>query len=61
MAPNTGIIIGRTNLPLVHEGDALVHLARFRDSDIASEAVDVFQSELDPVDMESISGTTPIV
>lgn len=61
IAPDTGIIIGRTNLPLVHEGDALVHLARFRDSDIASETVDMFQSELDPEGTESVSGVTPIV
>ena len=60
IAPNTGIIIGRTNLPLVHEGDALVHLARFRNTENASEAVDIFQSELDPAEMESPSGTTPI-
>lgn len=59
-APNTGIIIGRTNLPLVHEGDALVHLARFRNTENASEAVDMFQSELDPAEMENASGTTPI-
>ncbi len=61
VAPNTGIVIGRTNLPLVHEGDALIHLARFRDADTASEAVDNFQSELDPEDAESISGEEPIV
>ena len=61
MAPNTGIIIGRTNLPLVHEGDALVHLARFRNTGIASEVVDIFQSELDPIEIESVTGVTPIV
>jgi len=61
IAPNTGIIIGRTNLPLVHEGDALVHLARFRNTDTATEAVDQFQSELDPEENESVSGTDPIV
>ena len=61
IAPNTGIIIGRTNLPLVHEGDALVHLARFSNTGNASEAVDIFQSELDPSEMESTSGSTPIV
>jgi len=59
-APNTGIIIGRTNLPLVHEGDALVHLARFRDADMASETVDIFRSELDPAEMEGLSGAMPI-
>jgi len=61
VAPNTGIIIGRTNLPLVHEGDALLHLARFHHTGNASEAVDLFQSELDPVEMEGMSGTEPIV
>ncbi len=61
VSPNTGIIIGRTNLPLIHEGDALIHLARFRDTDVASEAVDLFQSELDPEEVESVSGTDPIV
>jgi len=61
IAPNTGIIIGRTNLPLVHEGDAMVHLARFHHTGNASDAVDQFQSELDPVEMEGISGTEPIV
>ena len=48
VAPNDGIIIGRTNLPLVYEGDALVHIARFRDTDSAAEAVGVFHSELEP-------------
>ena len=59
-APNTGIIIGRTNLPLVHEGDALIHLARFRNTENATEAVDVFQSELEPSETEGLSGATPI-
>lgn len=29
-APSAGIIIGRTYLPLVHEGEALFHIARYR-------------------------------
>lgn len=60
IAPNSGIIIGRTNLPLVHEGDAMIHLARFRDAQSATEAVDVFQSELDPLDGSGLSGDEPI-
>ena len=59
-APSTSIIIGRTNLPLVHEGDALVHLARFHNTENASESVETFQSELDPDISERLSGTTPI-
>ncbi|MBD3618859.1 MAG: succinylglutamate desuccinylase/aspartoacylase family protein [Chromatiales bacterium] len=29
LSPNSGIVIGRANLPLVNEGDALFHVARF--------------------------------
>jgi len=59
-APDNGIIFGRTNLPLVHEGDAMLHLARFRDNASISEAVDAFQSELDPVDGAGLSGEEPL-
>ena len=30
-APYSGIVIGKTNLPLVNEGEALYHIARFGD------------------------------
>ena len=33
-----GIVIGRTNLPLVHEGEALFHVACFPSADSAAEA-----------------------
>ncbi|MCG5540324.1 MULTISPECIES: succinylglutamate desuccinylase/aspartoacylase family protein [unclassified Halorhodospira] len=41
-----GIVIGRTNLPLVHEGDALFHVARVRHPARASEVVEEL-AELD--------------
>lgn len=28
-SPYTGIIIGRTNIPVIHEGEAMFHIARF--------------------------------
>jgi len=59
-APDNGIIIGRTNLPLVHEGDAMIHLARFRDNVSAGEAVDAFQFEHDPVEGAGLSSADPI-
>jgi len=59
-APDSGIIIGRTNLPLVHEGDAMIHLARFRDHVSAGEAVDAFQFEHDPVEGAGLSSADPI-
>ena len=48
-APVAGIVIGRVNLPLVTEGEALFHIARF-DTDAAAEAVERFQSLLEPED-----------
>lgn len=60
-SPNSGVIIGRTNLPLVHEGDAVIHLARLRQAESAAEAIDTFQSELDPGENEGLSGSDPIV
>lgn len=41
----SGIIIGRTNIPLVHEGDALFHVARFEQPKAAEAAVEQFQAE----------------
>lgn len=53
-ASASGLIIGRSTLPLVHEGEAIFHIARLderRDSDIA-QTLEHFQHEIDP-DMES--------
>lgn len=44
----SGIVIGRTNLPLVNEGEALFHLARFADSREVAAQVEVFQETLPP-------------
>ena len=45
-APFSGVVIGQLNLPLAHEGDALIHLARVPDADEAEEALDVYSSSL---------------
>lgn len=45
-APFTGVIIGQLNLPLAHEGDALLHLAKVPDPDEAGEALDEYTSSL---------------
>ena len=44
-AISNGIIIGRTNLPLVNEGEALFHVARFESTREAADAVDAFQAD----------------
>ena len=46
----TGIVIGRTNLPLVYEGDALFHVASLGAK--ATWQVDDFHDALEPSDDE---------
>lgn len=48
IAPGDGIIIGRTNLPLAHEGDALFNLASFNSVARAENVVEQFTSTHDP-------------
>jgi predicted deacylase len=48
VVPFNGIVIGRTNLPLVNEGDALYHIARFEDIQEIEAKVDDFQEEHEP-------------
>ena len=41
-----GVVIGRLNLPLVHEGDALFHIGTFEAPAEAKQAVDVMEAEM---------------
>lgn len=45
VAPHSGIVIGKTNLPLVNEGEALYHIARFEDIHEVEAKVDEFHEE----------------
>jgi len=47
-APFDGVLIGRTHLPLVHEGEALFHLARFEKNSAAAKQVEVLHESLAP-------------
>jgi predicted deacylase len=44
-ASYSGLVIGRTNLPLINEGDALFHVARFPEVREAAENVEAFTEE----------------
>ncbi len=44
-APGAGIVIGRINIPLINEGDALFHIAQFERTHRAAETVEAFQAE----------------
>jgi predicted deacylase len=52
-APFDGIVIGRSNLPLAHEGDALVHLASFTDVALAEDRVETF-AEVHDIDLSAV-------
>jgi predicted deacylase len=43
-----GIVIGRSRLPLVHEGEAIFHIAKFSQPSEAAESVENFQDAFDP-------------
>jgi len=60
-ATSPGVIIGRTLLPLVNAGDALVHIATMGRPGAAAAGVETFQAELDPDLAESESGEPPIL
>jgi predicted deacylase len=47
-SPFDGIVIGLSNLPLTHEGDALFNVAAFRSASEAEELVGVFEATHNP-------------
>ncbi|MFT6039698.1 MAG: putative deacylase [Candidatus Azotimanducaceae bacterium] len=50
ICPFDGIVIGESRIPLVNEGDALVHLARFEEDMAEVQAeMDVFHEAYDSV------------
>ncbi len=44
-APREGVVIGKTNLPLVHEGDGLFHIARHEGTQVVARSLDAFDPE----------------
>jgi predicted deacylase len=56
----SGIVIGRTELPLVNEGNALYHVARFEDIKEVEARVDEFREEHAPEFAPSPDTESPI-
>ncbi|EGV18252.1 succinylglutamate desuccinylase/aspartoacylase family protein [Thiocapsa marina] len=52
LSPVSGIVIGRTNLPLITEGEALYHLACFGKPETAAALLEEYRDALDPDDEE---------
>ncbi|WP_262689727.1 succinylglutamate desuccinylase/aspartoacylase family protein [Kordiimonas aestuarii] len=46
-ATQEGVVIGRTNLPIVNEGDALFHVAEFDNTEKAGKTVERFHASLE--------------
>ncbi len=55
-----GVVIGRTNLPLVNEGEALFHVATFESSRTAEQVIEAFQSDPLPPEL-AIDQVPPLV
>ena len=43
----SGIIVGRAVMPVVHEGDALFHVAAVKSTDVAEAAMDDITTQLE--------------
>ncbi|WP_440951821.1 succinylglutamate desuccinylase/aspartoacylase family protein [Methanococcoides sp. FTZ1] len=56
LSPISGIIIGKNNLPLVNEGDAVFHIAGFEKLEIMTSQVDTLQ-KMGPVISEGLFST----
>ena len=46
-AEETGIVVGRTNMPVVNEGDALFHIAATHRATHAEAALEAMEAEID--------------
>jgi predicted deacylase len=47
-----GVVVGRMHMPLVSEGDALFHIARFEDASEVAEQVEAFHVEYSQMTLE---------
>jgi len=61
LSPSDGIVIGRTNLPLANEGDALFHIARFDKMERVTQRLEEFHEVHQPEMPEEPTAEGPIV
>lgn len=61
VSPVSGMVIGRTTLPLVHEGEAIFHIARFDELGEAETVYETFQSHVDPEDDNDSYEDEPVI
>ena len=61
ISPVDGIVIGKTNLPLVFAGEAIFNIASYEEIDQVAENIDAYHEELDPSSDNLISDEPPLV
>lgn len=61
VSPVDGIIIGKTNLPLVFAGEAIFNIASYEEIDQVAENIDAYHEELDPSTDDLKSDEPPLV
>jgi hypothetical protein len=61
ISPIAGIVIGKTNLPLVFAGEAIFNIAGYEEIDQVAENIDAYNEELDPNTDEKLSDEPPLV
>jgi hypothetical protein len=61
VSPVDGIIIGKTNLPLVFAGEAIFNIASYEEIDQVAENIDAYNEELDPNSDSLKSDEPPLV
>lgn len=59
-SPATGVVIGRLNLPLVHEGDALFHVARVGEPESVAASMERLRERIAAA-RHGVDGEMPIV
>lgn len=60
ISPYEGIVIGRTNLPLVNEGDALMNVGRFGEVEDVADKVNQFTSMYEENNHEGFTPQNPL-
>ena len=60
-SPVDGIIIGKTNLPLVFEGEAIFNIAAYEELDLVSGHIDAHQERLSPDGNDTEGDEPPLV
>ncbi len=61
MTPGDGVVIGRTNLPLVYEGEALFHIGRTRRAEAVGEHVEAVHAKVEEAVPPGLEEEPPIV